>query len=467
MFRSKILSFLATVLMLASLAVFTIVLMQYIPVEFALIAPALVPVKFKSLKDAKGTYEDRMAKQKQIYDEAGEGMDMDKVKCIEGDTTAKLAKMAELEAEMSDCIADIKAFEEIAKKREDFLELERKNKGVVKTPGSVDVPGGSQAKEFTGLGDLFIASDTYKEYVGDNGRKGSLAKNVKASVIGGDFGLKTLFQTTAGWAPETTRTGLVVPDAQRPIEVTDLLPAGRTSQAAVVYMEETTFTNTAAEAAEGGQYPEATLALTEQSVPVRKIAVFIPVTDEQLEDELQVSSYLNNRLPFMIRQRLDGQIINGDGIAPNITGILNTAGILTQARGGDTNEDAFYKAMVLVMTTGQAMPSNHIINPTNWQTIRLRKTADGIYIFGDPAQAGAISLWGLPIAQAQVIAAGTGITGDFPNFIELTERRGIEVKISDSHDDFFIKGKQAIRADMRVAMPVYRPAAFASVTGLN
>lgn len=49
---------------------------------------------------------------------------------------------------------------------------------------------------------------------------------------------------------------------------------------------------------------------------------------------------------------------------------------------------------------------------------------------------------------------------------ELVSRRGIVVKISDSHSDYFVSGKQAIRADVRVALIFYRPAAFCTVTGI-
>ncbi|MCH7801648.1 MAG: phage major capsid protein [Chloroflexi bacterium] len=62
---------------------------------------------------------------------------------------------------------------------------------------------------------------------------------------------------------------------------------------------------------------------------------------------------------------------------------------------------------------------------------------------------------------------GQGLVGDFRNFVQLFERRGVTVKVSDSHSDFFIKGKQAIRADMRVALVIYRPAAFVELTDLN
>jgi hypothetical protein len=40
------------------------------------------------------------------------------------------------------------------------------------------------------------------------------------------------------------------------------------------------------------------------------------------------------------------------------------------------------------------------------------------------------------------------------------------VQISNSHSTYFIEGKQATRADMRVALIVYRPARLRHVTGL-
>jgi HK97 family phage major capsid protein len=231
-------------------------------------------------------------------------------------------------------------------------------------------------------------------------------------------------------------------------------------------MEETTYTNAAAEIAEAGTFPEAALALTEQTVLVRKIAVFLPVTDEQLEDEPQVRGYIDNRLPFMIRQRLDSQLLVGNGTAPNLRGLLNISGIQTQAKGADPTPDAIYKAIVKVETTGQAMANGVVMNPSNWQDIRLLRTADGIYIWGNPSDAGPERIWGLQVVRAQAETAGTAIVGDFQNFSELSIRRGIDVQVSNSHSTFFVEGKQAIRADMRAALVVYRPAAFCTVTGL-
>jgi HK97 family phage major capsid protein len=194
---------------------------------------------------------------------------------------------------------------------------------------------------------------------------------------------------------------------------------------------------------------------------------FRPVTDEQLEDEPQVRGYLNNRLPFMLRQRLDSQILAGDGVAPNLEGILNVTGIQTQALGTDPIPDAIYKAIVLSRVTGRAMPNAVVFNPFNWQEVRLLRTNDGLYIWGNPSEAGPERIWGMQVVQGDVLAQGSALVGDFANFSELATRRGIDVQVSNSHGQFFIEGKQAVRADVRVALVIYRPSAFVQVTGLS
>jgi hypothetical protein len=60
---------------------------------------------------------------------------------------------------------------------------------------------------------------------------------------------------------------------------------------------------------------------------------------------------------------------------------------------------------------------------------------------------------------------GHGLTGDFVNFIQLYERKGIEVLVGYVNDDF-TKGKRTIRAGLRVALAIYRAAAFCTSPGL-
>ena len=279
-----------------------------------------------------------------------------------------------------------------------------------------------------------------------------------------NMSLKVL-TTGTSWAPQAVRAPLVVPYATRPIQVTDLIPTISTNQNAYVYMEETTFTNAAVEIAEGAAKPEANLVLTQRTSPVRKIAVYIAVTDEQLEDVPGMQQYIEQRLGFMVRQRLDSQILVGSGVAPNLLGILNVVGIQTQAKAADPTPDAIHKAMTKVEVVGQAIPSAVVLHPNDWQEIRLLRTTDGIYIWGNPSEAGPMRIWGLPVVSAQGITEGTGLVGDFENFSLLVERKGLTLKIGYNADDW-VKNQRTIIAEMRVAFVVTRPAAFCSVTGI-
>jgi HK97 family phage major capsid protein len=231
-------------------------------------------------------------------------------------------------------------------------------------------------------------------------------------------------------------------------------------------MEETTFTNNAAEKAEGATYGEAAFALTERSATVEKIAVWVPVTDEQLEDVAGAMAYLDARLPFMIRQRLDGQILVGNGTTPNLRGVNNATDLQTQAKGTDPVPDAIYKSMTKVRVTGRAIPGAVIIHPNDWQDIRLLRTADGIYIWGSPSDAAPERIWGVTVVQSDAQTENTSVVGDFANYSLLGIRRGLDVQVSNSHDTFFINGKQAVRADIRAVVVWLRGAAFCTTTGI-
>jgi HK97 family phage major capsid protein len=185
-----------------------------------------------------------------------------------------------------------------------------------------------------------------------------------------------------------------------------------------------------------------------------------------MEDVAQVQSYINNRLGFMVRQRLDSQILVGNGTAPNLSGILDRSGIQTQAKGTDDVMDAIFKARTKVRVTGRATPTALVIHGNDWQDIRLTRTADGIYIMGNPTDPGPDRLWGLRVVESEALTEGTALVGDFAMHSGLAIRRNLTFKVSDSHSDFFIKGKQAIRVDMRCALQVYRETAFCSVTGI-
>ncbi len=322
--------------------------------------------------------------------------------------------------------------------------------------------GGQPGRFAKSLGELFTEHRAYK---GWKRGSGDIQMNLE-QFDPKDLGRKTLMTTSAGFAPETTRIDRVIESAQRRPMVEDYIPQTTTDQSAIVYMEETTFTNSADATSESGSYPESALAYTERSETVRKISTFLPVTDEQLEDVAQVDSLINNRLTLMMRLKKEAQIISGSGVAPQFTGFLNKSGLQTQAKGADPVPDAVYKAMTLVRHTGFADVTLIVFHPNDWQDVRLLKDANGNYIWGSPAEPGIERMWGVPVVSTTAQTENTGLLGDYQLYSEIFNKRGIEIKVSDSHGTYFVEGKQAIRADLRAALVIYRAAAFCKVTGI-
>ena len=354
---------------------------------------------------------------------------------------------------------------------------ERREKGMRRFP----LPGQSGDKGFGGghrtksVGDRIVEEKSYRDWA-QRGAAGGinfsyddywpsemLAKGASFDTLRS----KALMSTDAGFAPESIRAPGFVEAATRPVQVLDIIPMFQTDQAAYKYMEETVRTHGAAATAEGATYAESAFAFTERTSPVEKITDSVPVTDEQLADVPAMNGYLNTRLTFGLRQKLDAMSIVGSGTSPELRGLKNLAGIQTQALGTDPVMDAFFKSMTKIRLVGRAIPTHHLMHPLDWQGIRLTRTLDGIYIFGAPTDAGPERLWGLPVVQEDADVQGRGYTGSFqPQWVSLFERQGVDIQIGYVGTQF-AEGKRTVRGDVRFALVWFRPAAFCEVTGLD
>lgn len=429
-------------------------------------------VEFPALKDAQGKLDAKRKGLADVLAEAGPDYDMAKVKSLAGDTHAKVGELGKMNAEIDEC----------KKKVDELLVVARAAAAAKKGEESAESGDGAAASEVErkggprrrfNMGEAFAKSGAFKGYTPGSGAGPSAHLDVD---------LKTLFQTGniagAGWDPEDVRTGRLELTPQRPdVHVATFFPQTTTTMSSVVYMEETTFASVDGSAAatsdglasminEAGTYGEAQLALTERQEPVRKVAVWLPVTDEQFEDEPRARDYVNNRLPYMVRAKLDAQLLTGSGTAPQMKGVENVSGIQTQALGSDSIPDAVYKAARKIRDDGYAEPNVVFIAPSKWETVRLLKTADGVYIWGHPSMPGPFTIWGIPVVETTAVTSTKAVLGDFANFSELAMKRGLDVQVTNSHGTLFVEGKLAIRADLRAAAVFYRPKAFATVTGL-
>jgi HK97 family phage major capsid protein len=307
-----------------------------------------------------------------------------------------------------------------------------------------------------GMGDLVVESPEFKGY-----RWGGQPVKVNLD----EYEFKTTLAEATGFAPPNYRGPDVVPFALRRVVVPDMIPQITTTASAVKYMEETTNTNNAAPVAEGATKPEDAFAYTERTVLVEVIATTLPVTEQQLDDVPQIQGIINNSLATHIMIAEENQILTGNGTSPQLQGFLTKTGVQTQAKGADPAPSAIFKGMTLVRFTGFAEPSAVIIHPTDWQNIRLLQDSTGRYIWGDPWVPGIERLWGVPVVQTPAETLGTALTGDFATFSYIARRMGLTIQVGYVNDNF-AKNLKTIRAEIRIALIIRRPAAFAKITGL-
>jgi HK97 family phage major capsid protein len=256
--------------------------------------------------------------------------------------------------------------------------------------------------------------------------------------------------------------------------VADLMASGTATSNAIIYMVETAFTNAAAAVAEGAAKPESAMVFDQRTDPVSKIAHWLPVTEELLEDVPAIQSYIDARLTLGVQLAEEDQLLNGNGTPPNLMGIMNRAGLATAvARNGaatppETNAEAILRQITAIATTAFVYPDGVVVNPANWFTTVTSKDSTGQYFGGGPfSSLPTASIWGTPVAITPSIVANTALVGAFGTMSQVFRKGGIRVEASNSHQDFFIKNLVAIRAEERLALAVYRPGAFGKVTGLN
>jgi HK97 family phage major capsid protein len=262
----------------------------------------------------------------------------------------------------------------------------------------------------------------------------------------------------------------IVPLPTRPLVVADLIAPGTTESALVTYMVETAFTNAADTVAEGAVKPESTLTFDAVSDPVRKIAHWLPVTEEIVDDVPQMRSYVDARLRLGVQLTEDDQLLNGTTTAPDIVGIRNRTGLAADVTRTDpeTNADAIARQIAALTTSSTMAPTGIVMHPSNWLTILLSKTTTGEYIGTGPfGRVLAPTLWNLPVAVTPIIPVGTALVGAFRTAAQIFRKGGINVAITDSHADYFIRNLLAIRAEERLALAVYRPGAFGEVVSLT
>jgi len=385
-----------------------------------------------------------------------------------GDVEERLKAIETLKEQKSDIEASIRVEADVARHTKELGKAE-----------SVIVKGEREpepAPQVKSLGEQFVESKQYKELFehgapGGSWKTGEINLDAKGTLLSGG--------TIAGVGLAYDYQAGVVETLFQRLTVADLIASGTTTSPQVRYNKETAATSGAKGVAEGELKPESALTFTEVTEPVKKIATILPVSEEMLEDVAQVESYINQRLSLFIRIEEERQLLRGAG-TNDLQGIIGKTGVNTY-KAGTATTIADHVFNIANNTRGSSFlePDGIVMNPEQWAKLRLAKDTSGQYYGGGPfygayggpqGPAGASQLqageniWGLRVVVTSAIGAGTALIGSFSQGAQVFRRQGLTVEASNSHEDFFRRNLTAIRAEERLALAVYRPAAFTTVT---
>lgn len=310
---------------------------------------------------------------------------------------------------------------------------------------------GPEQKSEISWGEQFIKNARYADFAGGNMAK--LRVEVKNTLVGSDTNV----------APD--RRPSIVGGAMLPFSMEALLPSTTTNSNAIEFTKENVFTNSAAEAAEGAAKAESSLTWTLVNMPISTVAHWIKISKQLAADAPALAAYVNSRMRYGVNQKVDTQLVVGDGTAPNISGTYDTGNFTAHgyanAALGSTLKKLVLIRKIMADLYAAGYPADAVVlNPADWATIEIElfTTAAGQTLYS-VNEAGQARLFGIPVIQAIGMAADTFQVGRFSEAYMVYNREGVVVEMSDSDSDNFTKNLITLRAERRLALATEKPAA--------
>ncbi|MCI2158707.1 phage major capsid protein [Bifidobacterium crudilactis] len=289
--------------------------------------------------------------------------------------------------------------------------------------------------------------------------------------------LHRIGQETGAFGPLVTDIdkNFVMP-YQRPLLFADILGSGTVSGNSIKYPVFKPLEGATAFVAEGGAKPQIHLAdPTWVTDSLAEVAGFFNITDDMAEDADYVVSEINSTALYDLQLREELALLSGDGTSNSIKGVLKRDGIQTVAnvsKGTISDPDLIFKGISAVQEVTGFAADGIVINPADYQAIRLSKDSNGQY-FGGGFFAGQYgngeimqnpSLWGLRTVVSASIPKGTVAVGAFSIAAKVFRKGGVRIESTNSHGDDFTNDQITVRLRERLGLQVKYPAAIAKVT---
>lgn len=294
-------------------------------------------------------------------------------------------------------------------------------------------------------------------------RKQPLSFEIKEKAVG-DFNAANFVQgLTPSFSALDVRPGVISPLFDNHIR--PYLPQTSTNKDAIYYARETGTEGGFAPTAMGATKPQFDLDLTTAQANVRKIAGYMRLPEEMVDDVPYLLNYITMRGLEEYRNKEDEQLLYGSGSGINLSGLFTLA---TAFSAGPLRVPTVNNYDVLVAAKKQLRLSNLsptviFVNPEDYVAMRLAKSTQGQYIFPVIPGTDRITCDGTVVVDNNRITAGDFLVADARS-CEIADRKGVEVRLFDQDRDNAIVNMVTIVIEARLALPVYRSNAFVKGT---
>ena len=259
---------------------------------------------------------------------------------------------------------------------------------------------------------------------------------------------------SGGNVPQAQRLEGINDIAEREAKSYALFPKLRTAANTIEWVYETGQDGTIDGTAEGAAKDQIDNDFVVTSVALVKRAAYFKVSTEMLDDVSFMEGWLRNKLIVRLFLDVDNQVLNGNGAAPNLKGVIDYATAFA-AGTFDNAVDSANDADSLVVAANQIRLANHngaltiMMHPSDVAALKLVKlsASDKRYVERLMMVGSQMSLDGIPIIENTNITAGDFLIGDFAKGT-IVEKSGIEIEIGLDGNDF-TKNMRTILAEWR------------------
>ncbi len=270
---------------------------------------------------------------------------------------------------------------------------------------------------------------------------------------------------------KVTSAGIVVPNydptiqpgIRQELRIRDLLTTIPVSGQEYTYFKELLHTRGAGPVAEGGSKPTSNVTFERKTDRVKKLAVWMPVTDETLADVPQMLAYLQELLRYDLKLEEESQILKGDGVGENLPGLVTQATEYDTAltKNGDTAIDIMRRAIYQVRKQSKLSADGLVMTELDWMNIELQKDGENRYLFANLQGLVTPILWGRPVItsdsmdEGDVDTGGEFLVANFARAAILFDRLSYLFKMG-LINDMFIKNEVALLVEERLGLGVRR-----------